>query len=154
MAGGGPKATPEGPPAGLGPRTRGATTGGGLVATAVDGLEVDLGDSGPRAASGGHGARVPSSGRRATNVQMGWSCAVSGRLGARSDGTTGAADLRSSASSGAFGIGLGWRPQEDLLLGCFCFLLFFSLSFLFYTAPIQKARAKAKSIPVPLSFFL
>jgi len=71
MAGGGPKATPEGPPAGLGPRTGGATATGGLVATAVGGLEADLGDSGPRAASGGHGAGVPSGGRRAANVQMG-----------------------------------------------------------------------------------
>ena len=44
---------------------------GGLVATAVGGLEADLGDSGPRAASGGHGAGVPSGGRRAANVQMG-----------------------------------------------------------------------------------
>ena len=71
MAGGGPKAMPEGPPAGLGPRTGGATATGGLVATAVGGLEEDLGDSGPRATSGGHGARVPSGGRRAANVQMG-----------------------------------------------------------------------------------
>ena len=83
--------------------------------------------------------------------RWGWSCAASGELGAGRDGTTGAADLRSSASGGAFGIGLGWRPREDLFLGCFCF---FSLSFLFYTAPIQKAVAKAKSIPVPVSFFL
>ena len=44
---------------------------GGLVAMAVGGLEADLGDSGPRAASGGHGAGVPSGGRRAANVQMG-----------------------------------------------------------------------------------
>ena len=63
MAGGGPKATPEGPPAGLGPRTGGATATGGLVATAVGGLEADLSDSGPRAASSGHGAGVPSGGR-------------------------------------------------------------------------------------------
>ena len=49
----------------------GATAAGGLVATAVGGLEADLGDSGPRAASGGHGAGVPSGGRRAANVQMG-----------------------------------------------------------------------------------
>ena len=69
-------------------------------------------------------------------------------------GATGAADLRSADSGGASGIGLGWQPREDLLLGCFCF---FSLSFLFYTARRQAPMTKIgrhESIPVPLSFFL
>ena len=107
----------------------------GLVATAVGGLEADLGNSGPRAASGGHGAGVPSRGRRAANVQMGVVLCGERRAADLEPGATGAADLRSADSGGASGIGLGWQPREDLLLGYFCF--FHSL---FYSIPHEGWR--------------
>ena len=132
MAGGGPKATPEGPPAGLGPRTGGATAAGGLVATAVGGLEVDPGDSRPRAASGGHGARVPSGGRRAANVQMGVVLCGERRTWSR--------ERRDYGSGGLAEFGL-WRRVWDrvgvVAAGGFTFrlfLFFFTLFSILYRA--------------------
>jgi len=66
------------------------------VSTTVDGLEADLGDSGPRAASGGHRAGVPSGGRRAASGE----CADGGgRVRRAADLEPGAADLESLRSS-------------------------------------------------------
>ena len=104
-----------------------------------------------------NGARVPSGGWRAANVQMGVVLCGERRTWSR--------ERRDYGSGGLAEFGL-WRRVWDRVgvvaaggftFRVFFFLLFFSLSFLFYTARRQAPMTKIgrhESIPVPLSFFL
>jgi hypothetical protein len=71
MAGGGPKATPGGPPAGLGPRTGGATAAGRFVVeNDVEPAAKLLGAAAGRSRGGG---------RRAASMELTWLAAGCGR---------------------------------------------------------------------------